>query len=230
MLRALCFAASSVAFPSAALAYASLQLAPRSVTLDAAHQVGQISMNSLDARDLIFDLEAVAWTQRGDADSFAPTTDLQIVPPVYDVQPYRRILIRVAMRGKTAAPAERAFQVRFREVPQPGSHETPRTLTATVFAAPAQPQGEAKYTLQREGERAAKLTIDDQSNAHVYLGIIRIESGGQEVYSGSLDAYVLAGNARSLPLQLTHELKPGEAQLTIETAGNNSTTVDVPVR
>lgn len=224
-------AAATLAFPAAALSYASLQLTPRSVTLDAKHAVGQIAMNSLDARDLIFDLEAVAWTQRGDADSFVPTNDLMVVPPVYDVQPFRRVLIRVGLRQKTPSlSVERAFQIRFSEVIPTGSSETARTLTAMVFLSPAQSNGEAKYTLQRVGEKNAKLVVDDQSNAHLYLGKIRIESGGQEAYAGSLDAYVLAANSRSFALRLTHPLQPGEAQLTNEQSENSSTTVDVLIR
>ncbi len=224
------FAAAMLALPGLGPAYASLQISPRSVTLNATHRVGQIAMNSLDARDLIFDLEAVAWTQHGNDDSFTPTDDLAIVPPVYDVQPFRRVLVRVGLRDNArAATTEQAFQIRFREVLPAGSAETARTLTALVFLPPAQTQGEVKYTLQRDGERNAKLTVDDQSNAHAYLGKIRIESGGQEVYAGSPDAYVLAANSRTFELQLTHPLTANEAQLSIESADNSSTTVDVPV-
>ena len=188
-------------------------------------------MNSLDARDLIFDLETVAWTQRGDADSFTPTNDLMVVPPVYDIQPFRRVLVRVGLRDKSAGSAttERAFQIRFREVLPAGSSGTARTLTEAVFVSPAQTQGEVKYTLQRGGERTATLVVNNESNAHVYLNKVRIESGGQEVYAGSLGAYVLASNARSFPLQLTHALTTNEAQLSIESDENSSMNVDVPI-
>lgn len=223
-------AVALLALPALAPAYASLQLSPRSVALDGTHRVGQIVMNSLDARDLIFDLEAVAWTQRGDADSFTPTGDLTIAPSVFDVQPFRRVLVRFGARASQDASSERAFQIRFREVLASGSRDTARTLTAPVFLAPDQPHGEARYTLGRVGEHAAKLTVDNQANAHVYLGTIRIESGGQEVYSGSLDVYVLAANSRSFAITLAHPLASGEAQLTIESAENSATTVDVPVQ
>ena len=187
-------------------------------------------MSSLDARDLIFDLEAVAWSQRGDEDSFVPTTDLTIVPPVYDVQPFRRVLVRFGLREKPIdVSAERAFQVRFREVLPAGSSEKPRTLAAAVFLAPAHQQGEVKYALQRVDEKDVKLAVDNQSNAHVYLGKIRLESGGQEVFAGSLGAYVLAANSRTFALQLSHPLVAKEAQLSIESDENASTTVDVPV-
>lgn len=219
-----------LAFPAAALPYASLQLSPRSVTLSAANPVGQIAMNSLDARDLIFDLEAVEWTQQGDADSFSATNDLVIVPPVYDVRPFRRMLVRIGLRHKASAePSERAFQVRFREVLATDSHEQPRILTATVFLAPAERQGNIRYELQRSGDRAANLAVHNESNAHLYLNKIRLESAGQEVYAGSPGAYVLANNTRTLALQLTHALTGSEAQLTIENDENSSNTVDVPI-
>jgi len=221
-----------LAFPAAALPYASLQLSPLSVTLNGAHRIGQIAMNSLDARDVIFDLQAVTWTQKAGEDSFSPTNDLQIVPPVYDVQPFRRVLVRFAAASQTAETSseERAYQIQFREVVPAGSHDTPRTLTAPVFIAPAQPHGEAKYARRRNGERDAELVVDNRSNAHVYLGVIRIESGGQQVYDGPLNAYILAGNARTFPLNLAHPLAAGEAHVTIEQGENSSATVDVPVQ
>lgn len=225
------FAGVVLAIPLAALGYASLQLSPRSIVLDATHRVGQISMSSLDAHDLIFDLEPVVWTQHGDNDSFSPTRDLIVVPPVYDVQPFRRIVVRVGLREKGSAPAgERAFQVRFREVLPPGSPHDARVVSDPVFVAPAEQSGEVRYELQREGERDAKLIVNDESNVHAYLGKIRVESGDQEVSSASLDEYVLAGNSRTFTLQLKHPLQPGEARLELENAEHSSSSIDVPVR
>ena len=223
------FAGVMLAIPVAALGYASLQLSPRSIVLDTTHRVGQIAMSSLDAHDLIFDLEPVVWTQHGDNDSFAPTRDLIVVPPVYDVQPFRRIVVRVGLREKSSSPAsERAFQVRFREVLAPGSQWEARVVSAPVFVAPAEKSGEVQYELQREGETGAKLIVNDESNVHTYLGKIRVESGDQEVSSASLDEYVLSGNSRTFALQLKHPLQSGDARLTLENA-DHSTTVDVPV-
>ena len=212
-----------------ALLIASLQIKPTTVTLDAAHPVGQIMMSSLDARDLIFDVQPMAWTQKGDTDAFAVTTDLVAVPSVYEVQPFRSVVVRVGVPQPGASgSSERAFQLRFREVAATGK-EPARTLTATVFVAPEKHEGEVQYTLQRTAEREARLSVENASNVHVFLGEVRIESGGEEVYSGSQDAYILAGNSRSFTLALKHPLQPGRAEMSI-TDGDKHTTVDVPVR
>jgi len=222
--------AAATACPGGAAAYASLQLAPSNVTLDATHSIAQFTMSSLDARVLVFDLEPVAWSQKGDSDFFAPTSELLVVPPVYDVRPFKRALVRVGSREKQEEPArERAFQVRFREVLAPGVQGTPRTLTAAVFIAPKQRRGDVRYELERLSPQQARLDVQDDSNVHAYLGQVRLESDGQEVYSASLGAYVLAGNARSFVLALAHPLQSGRAEMTI-LSGDQETTVNVPVR
>jgi fimbrial chaperone protein len=222
--------ALAASWPANAATHASLQLAPSSVTLSSAHAIGQMIMSSLDARDLIFDVEVTAWQQQGDTETFPPTTDLIVIPPVYDVEPFQRSLIRIALRDKAEEPAtERAFQVWFREVLPARATRKPRTLTAAVFIAPPEPTGEVRYELERVGPKEARLTVHDESNVHAYIGELRIASGGHDVFKGRLEAYVLAGNSRAFLLKLAQPIESDEAELVIR-AGNEETTVNVSVR
>jgi P pilus assembly chaperone PapD len=187
-------------------------------------------MSSLDARDLIFDVEVTAWQQQGDSETFPPTTDLVVIPPVYDVEPFQRSLIRIALRDKAEEPStERAFQIRFREVLPAGATRRPRTLIAPVFIVPPERTGEVRYELERVGSKEARLTVHDDSNVHAYVGELRVASGGHDVFNGRLDAYVLAGNSRAFSLKLAQPIESAEAELVIR-AGNEETTVNVPVR
>lgn len=189
-----------------------------------------LRMSSLSARDLVFDLDVVSWTQTGDDDTFTPSSDLVVVPPIYDVQPYRIMLVRVGLRGKAPdLPKESAFQVRFREVAAADSTGPAVTLFAPVFIQPGEPQGEPQYALVRSSSSQARLEVNNASNVHAYLGNVRIRSGEHDVFAGTLDAYVLAGNSRSFIITLTGELKPGEAEL-INRNGEQENTVNVPVR
>lgn len=198
--------------------------------LDAAHPIGQLTMSSLDARTIIFDLETVAWTQSGDIDSFTPSSELAVVPPVYDIAPFQRALVRIGLREKAQQlSSERAFQVRFREVLPSGATQTPRTLAEQVFVAPAERRGDVRYELQRVGSQQARISVQNDSNAHVYLGDIRIGSGDQVAYSGSLRAYVLAGNARTFTVPLAHPLEGDNAEMTIRN-GQEETTVSASIR
>lgn len=211
-------------------AAAPLQIKPSAITLESPRAVGQLTMRSLDARDLVFDLQVQQWSQHGEADSFAPTNELIVAPPVFDIAPFGTVLVRVALRDPaTAAANEVAFHVRFREV-QPGNAQTEaRVLTVTVFSPPAYRHGEIAYTLHRVEANRVALVVANGSNAHVYLGAIRLEAGGRQLYARVLDAYVLGGNTRSFSLTLSEAMEANSATLTV-VGEQGAKTVDVPVR
>jgi P pilus assembly chaperone PapD len=223
-------AVAAITAPGGAATTVTLRINPTSLTLDAAHPRAQITMTSFDARTVIFDADAVSWQQSGDQDRYAPAADLIVVPPVYDIGPFRTMLVRVGLRTQGPAPAtEAAFAVRFREVLASGTATAPRTLVAPVFVAPAKRYDAVRYALERTGPNAARLDVRNAGNIHVYLGDVRIRSGESDAYAGSLDSYVLAGNARAFPLMLRHPLDAANADLTIGTGGPEQT-VHVPVR
>ncbi|MGH7660388.1 MAG: fimbrial biogenesis chaperone [Vulcanimicrobiaceae bacterium] len=212
-----------------AATHASLQIAPTSLTLDGARSTGEVVMSSLDARTLIFDLETVAWKQNGDSDSFSPTSDLVVVPPVYDVAPYRQVLVRVGWTNKSESVDERAFQIRFREVQPPGATQTARTLEAPVFIAPSERRGEARYELQRTSPEEARLIVENASNTHVFLGDVKLTSGNETVFSGALRTYVLAGNTRNFTIRLARPVEGNEIELH-NRADKEESTANVTVR
>lgn len=216
--------------PALLVMVASLQLAPPSVTLDRTRPVGQIVAVSREARDVVVDLQSVAWTQTGDADAFDPTSEILAVPAVFDLPPHESVLVRVGLAAESPAPdAERAFQVRFRDVASPDGADASGAVAARVFVAPAERRGEVRYELERTGERTARLVVHDEGNVHVHVGRLRVVVHGHDVYAGSPDLWVLANNTRAVALSLQGALDADGAELVIDDGGAE-TTVDVPVR
>jgi P pilus assembly chaperone PapD len=213
-----------------AATYPSLQINPASLTLDAAHTIGQLTMNSLSAQNVVFDLQTVSWRQDGDKDEFVPTMTLAVVPPVYEIAPFRAMLLRVGLQQSPADPkTESAFQIRFREVIPPGTTAEARTLVAPVFVAPAERTGDVRYALTRSGSLKAILRVEDDANVHAYLGRLTIRSGEKVAYSGTLDEYVLSGNSRSFLLTLENQIEGITAELVIKN-GDQEQTVSAAVR
>lgn len=220
----------TVASRATAATHASLQISPASLTLDAAHTIGQVTMNSLSAQNVIFDLQTVSWRQDGDKDEFVPTNALAVAPPVYEIAAFRTMLVRVGLqRTPSDAKTESAFQIRFREVTPPGSTAEARTLSTPVFVAPAERTGDVHYALTRLGSEKATLRVQNDANVHAYMGRITIRNGEQVAYSGTLDEYVLSGNTRSFELPLQHPLEGTTAELLIKN-GDAEQTVSAEVR
>jgi P pilus assembly chaperone PapD len=213
-----------------AATYPSLQISPASVTLDATHTIGQLTMSSLSAQNVIFDLQTVAWRQDGDKDEFTPTNALAVVPPVYEIAAFRAMLVRVGLqRNAGDVKTEIAFQIRFREVTQPGATTEARTLFAPVFVAPAERTGDVEYELARSGAQQAVLHVKNGANAHTYVGRVTIRSGERVAYSGAIDDYVLSGNSRSFLLTLEHPVEGTTAEISIKN-GDEERTVRATVR
>lgn len=188
-------------------------------------------MSSLEARPAIFDVEAVSWAQNGDANAFLPAPELIVAPRIYDVQPYEREPVRVALKAPyELARTERAYRLRFREVRAPGATGIARIIEIPVFVAPAERRGEARYELRDEGGGRAILTVRNDSNEHVRLENIRIELAGVQAYSGSIDAYVLAGNTRSFPISLSQGLRGAQEVKIVLRSGDSETTVNAAIR
>jgi P pilus assembly chaperone PapD len=213
-----------------AATYPSLQISPASLTLDAAHTIGQVTMNSLSAQSVIFDLQTVSWRQDGDKDEFVATTAIAVVPSVYEIAAFRAALVRVGLQETPGdLKAERAFQVRFREVTAGGPNAESRTLVAPVFVAPAERTGEVRYALTRSETGKALLRVENDANAHAYVGRLTIRSGENVAYSGTLDEYVLAGNTRSFLLTLDKPIEGTNAELVIKN-GDQEQTLSAAVR
>lgn len=214
---------------AASSGYASLQLAPAVVTLGPQDRVGQLFMNSLDARPAIFQVEAFAWRQDGRTDLLTASPDVLIVPSVYDVAPYERQSIRVTIRDAAFGEVERAFQLRFREVPQPGVSARMRDFTVPMFLSPRKRSGNVEYELHSTGARGAELIVRNASNEHVQLRSLEIVQGQQSCYSGSPKEFVLAESTRVLSLPVSCDLQSGSARALVSD-GSGQTSIDVTVR
>jgi len=194
------------------------------------HRIGQVTMNSLSSQNVIFDLQTVSWHQDGDKDEFAPTKALAVVPPVYEIAAFRTMLVRIGWQeNPSGSNTESAFQIRFREVTPQGSTIEARTLVAPVFVAPVERKGDVRYTLTKSGSQQAVLRVEDDANVHAYLGRVTIRSGEHVAYSGTLDEYVLSGNARSFAISLGHPLEGPTAEVVIKN-GDQEQTVSAEVR
>lgn len=221
---------AAVASRAAAATHTSLQISPASLTLDVAHTIGQLTMNSLSAQNVIFDVHVFAWHQDGDKDEFQPTNALVVVPPVFEIAAFRMILVRVGLqRNPGDVKTETVYQIRFREVLAPGTSAEARTLVAPVFVAPAQRIGDIRYTLTRSGSEQCTLRVENAANAHAFLGQVTIHNGEHNAYSGTINEYVLAGNTRSFLLKLERPIEGSSAEITIKN-GDQEESVSAEVR
>jgi fimbrial chaperone protein len=201
---------------------ATFGVRPNAVTIDADHPIAQISVSSLNARVVSFDVRVHRWMQKGAAEivEAGEAPGLIVVPPVFTIAPYDTTLLRVTFRQMPALPkSEEAYKVVMTEIV--GSSVT-RIVTVPLFVRGAPPSGTISYAMKRTSASAANLIIRNQSSAHVFLGKLTITSGETTVYSGTLAVYVLAGSTGVVPLRLTGALSGSRADLRFEVEDGSS--------
>jgi P pilus assembly chaperone PapD len=118
--------AGCIAAGAPALA-ATFGAAPASLTVERPRTGTQVVVSSLDARRAIFDVSVL----RGDqGDEPAAAADVVVVPPVFAVEPYGAVVVRLAFRS-----------------PPPAQEVRYRLVATEVLSAAAQQAGRVPRTI-----------------------------------------------------------------------------------
>lgn len=95
----------------------SLRITPTRIELDENRPAQVLTVfNSGSTRSLI-QLSAFEWAQEGNEDDYRATDDIIASPPVFELVPGERQVIRVGLRKRDAARKHAAYRVYIQEVP-----------------------------------------------------------------------------------------------------------------
>ena len=215
-------------FAAALIVAAQLGVAPRVVTIDASHPVAEVSVSSLRARTVIFDASIDRWEQRGDSDIYAATGSFVFVPSVFALNPYATQLVRVALRTPAIENREAAYRLSIVEVVAGSATPPPsaRAFSIPVFVAPAKLEGDVRYELRARAGNRCDVVVRNESNSHAYIATLAVESDGRELFAGKVNAFVLAGNTRTIPVTLRAPLR-GAATLRIANEAGSERSISV---
>lgn len=209
-------------FAAALIVAAQLSVTPRVVTIDASHPVAEVSVSSLRARTVIFDASIARWEQHGDRDSYTATAAFVLAPSVFALDPYATKLVRVAMRSPAIGDREAAYRLSIIEVVAGAATPPPsaRAFSIPLFVAPAKLEGDVRYELRARGGNRCDVVVRNESNAHAYIATLAIESDERELFADKINAFVLAGNTRTLPVTLRAPLRGTLTLRVADEAGN----------
>lgn len=202
-----------------------LQVAPISLQLGAQQTADGLWLSNTGDAPLHAQVRVFHWTQDAGGDQLAPSHGLVISPPMLQLAPGARQLVRVIRSGAPAQAREDAYRVVIDELPvdapaasaadAPVGAETKRGLrfvlrySVPVFLAPAgatPPAPQLKGSVVREGAHAT-LELSNAGGMHAQLGnLIYVDAQGKrsDLVPGLL-GYVLAGQTMRWPLEATQE-------------------------
>ena len=151
-------------------------------------------------------IRAMSWTQDGGKDVQDVTSQLIVTPPMAEIEPGARQMIRVGFVGKRQTPAEGAYRLQVEEVPrqdedQQHNVETYLRISVPIFVAAATPKAAPALTARLAREEGGELRLDNGGLLHERLVSYVVTVGGRplgEPHKGLF--YVLPGKYIVLPL------------------------------
>ncbi|MCC4592090.1 fimbria/pilus periplasmic chaperone [Xanthomonas campestris pv. cannae] len=207
-LRLPALAALWLAVAGAAVA-ASLQVAPTSVSLRAEETAQGLWLSNSGDVPLRAQVRAFRWQQRDGEDVLDPSDRIALSPPMLELAPHARQLVRVIRLDPAPGAHEDAYRILVDELPgeDPASgasaglqfvlrYSVPVFLQPAVATAPT-----LRARLVRDGAATA-LEVANQGNGHAQLVDLQFVAGDgrRTAIAEGLAGYVLPGQRKRWPL------------------------------
>lgn len=237
---ALCLALAAGA-PAASRA-AGLQLTPTTLSLRAQQSADGLWLINTGAQKLQAQARVFRWRQDNGSEHFEPTQALAVSPPMLELAPGARQLVRVVRTGP-APTAEESYRVIVDELPpaegapRPGGLQFVLRYSIPVFLEPPGDAPLAPRLRARLDLRAAppRLEVDNQGDQHAQIADLAwVGADGQrrEIAPGLL-GYALAGQRMGWALPVPASALQGAGRFKARINGQateQALALDPPVR
>jgi fimbrial chaperone protein len=182
-----------------------LQVDPVRIDLSPRQQTVAVTVHNNSDKPTSIQIEAVAWSQAGGKDVYAPTRELLVSPPIVTIAPGAEQIIRAALRRQADATLELAYRIYLQELPPAptpgfmGLHVALR-IGLPVFVMPLSGSAAPKmvWTVAPAREDSLKVVLNNQGNAHVQVTDFALLVTGTDktIAAEAGSSYVLAGQTR----------------------------------
>jgi fimbrial chaperone protein len=201
-----------------------LQLSPIRLDLGIKARGGALTLTNTTRERKTVQVDVNAWTQRGGEEIYEPTQALLVNPPLFFLEPGASQVVRVGLPAATreAPPAEQAYRVFMREVPDerpldvPGLRVVVR-LGVPVFVAP-RAAGAAQLNWSGVVNPDGSVTVISENTGaiHARAADLRLlpQGGGEELARDATMHYVLVGSRKSWHFKPKHALSAGPVKIT----------------
>ncbi|ROP99856.1 fimbrial chaperone protein [Stella humosa] len=171
-------------------------------------------------QDTMVHVRPVVWEQPGGEDRLTPSDRLVVSPPIFDLAPQGRQLVRVGLATPASGEVEQAFRLLIDEVPDrvkpvPGQIRTVVRISVPVFVLPNRPPAPR---LAAGPMRAGALSLRNQGNTHVRVDwIVLRDRHGAELGRHKVFVYLLPGAERVVQVPIAPGREQAVAVVAMET-------------
>ncbi|RNF84912.1 fimbrial biogenesis chaperone [Montanilutibacter psychrotolerans] len=208
---------------------ASLQVAPTTITLQARQAAEGLTLSNTGAQTLHAQLRVFRWTQHDGVDRLDATGDVVLSPPMLELAPGARQLVRIVRTGPAPVDREASYRVIVDELPI-DAHDASRSglrlalrYSIPVFLMPVnRPQSDVSRPDASQAQLSATLharlggahptrfiEIDNTGDAHAQIADLAFvgDDGQRVAVAPGLSGYVLPGQRMRWNLPVTLDLE-----------------------
>jgi len=208
-------ASLTVAVPASGARAGEIRVSTVRIDLSDRQPAATVTITNDGAQKSLVQIRALSWTQADGKDVQDVTSELIVTPPIADIGPAGRQMVRVGFVGKKQMPAEGTFRLQIEEVPrqdqeQTHSVETYLRISVPIFIAAAQPKAAPVLTATLAPGEGGELRLYNSGLLHERLVSYQISSAGRplgEPHKGLF--YVLPGKYIALPLSAAERAAEG---------------------
>ncbi|MDQ1092611.1 fimbrial chaperone protein [Xanthomonas sacchari] len=216
-LRLPAIAALWLAAAGAALG-ASLQVAPTSVSLRAEETAQGLWLSNSGDVPLRAQVRAFRWQQRDGEDVLDPSDRIALSPPMLELAPHARQLVRVIRLDAAPGAGEDAYRILVDELPSQDAGGNASAglqfvlrYSVPVFLQPAVATAPALRARRVHDGSGAALEVRNQGNGHAQLVDLHFVAGDgrRRAIAEGLAGYVLPSQRKRWPLPAELAQTPG---------------------
>jgi|GEM_PF-1573769 len=190
-------------------------VSPTLLALPPGAKVASFELANRGAEPVTVQVDAVAWSQQDGDDHFVAADALVISPRRLELLPGQTRLVRLAEQSRAANPSgERAYRVRFRELPPP-STDSGLGVTTLVeqnvplfFGAAGKPA--LAPHLRRASDGRLVLDVANTGTLHARLASQKISRAGSVLSERTTPKYILPGGRKQWTLPGDYQVSTGE--------------------
>lgn len=151
-----------------------------------------------NSEPIVIQTETMVWSQHDGHDTYDPTRELLVTPPIFTLPPKGQQILRVGLRRSPDPQQELSYRLFLNETPGPPDPSFRGVRMALrvglpIFVEPATsaalPVLHWKINLSAPGQWTVRL--DNTGNAHVQVAQLRLQVGEKSVADTPEVAYVL---------------------------------------
>ena len=194
----------------------SFGISPVIVTLSANQQISEITLNNPGAEPMSLQLEVMNWSEQEGKDVFAPTRDVLVNPPIFNLPANSSQLIRIGLRRAPDAQRELSYRIFAQQLPPPISSDFQGAMMLLRVSMPLfiLPRVEAKPLLRwqvaQTPQGTLKVSLRNDGSAHIKIKNLKLSmpSNVQPWVSQGSFEYVLPGQSHDWIMSTNSDYPP----------------------